>query len=226
MLVGTALCPFSARADFEVKWSCGEILTAAAFGTTSGYPTWTSESIADLDGTGGVELVVRSAGGGSISILDGATGASRFVFTIAGTLYLTTFADVDRDGLLDLIVVMSSGTRVVGWVGDPGTVMDDPQWDGPGHGVRGAGNSRPNPFGGQTEIAFSVQTPARVDLNVYEVTGRLVRRLAAGRFGAGDHSVVWNGRDDDGHPLPSGTYFYTLRVDGDEVLSRKVIALH
>jgi flagellar hook assembly protein FlgD len=48
---------------------------------------------------------------------------------------------------------------------------------------------------------------ARVAVEVYDVSGRLVESLANGVFGAGAHRFVWNGRDAFGHECGSGTYF-------------------
>ena len=41
---------------------------------------------------------------------------------------------------------------------------------------------------------------------------------------AGSHSVLWDGRDESGEPLPSGVYLYRLRA-GEVVQARKIILL-
>lgn len=68
----------------------------------------------------------------------------------------------------------------------------------------------PNPFNPRTEIAFALKSEGRVDLSVFEVSGRLVKNLAAGQWAAGEHRVIWDGRDDQGKPVGSGVYFYRL----------------
>ncbi|MFN2370222.1 MAG: S8 family serine peptidase, partial [Candidatus Krumholzibacteriia bacterium] len=72
----------------------------------------------------------------------------------------------------------------------------------------------PNPFNPATEIRFELPAEARVSLRVYDVAGRLVRTLAAGRLPAGSHAVRWDGRDDRGRGAASGTYVARLVVDG------------
>ena len=75
--------------------------------------------------------------------------------------------------------------------------------------LRGAA---PNPFNPSTTIAFDLPRAADVRLAVYDLAGRLVRTLAAGRMPAGAHRVVWNGRDDRGGTAASGMYLYRLRA--------------
>lgn len=71
----------------------------------------------------------------------------------------------------------------------------------------------PNPFNPQTEIRFSMREPSLVHLRVFDLQGRLVNTLRAGeRFEAGNHSLVWSGRNDLGRPQPSGVYLYELRI--------------
>jgi len=68
----------------------------------------------------------------------------------------------------------------------------------------------PNPFNPSTTISFEVPSPANVSISVYNVRGQKVRSLASGMYGAGVHSVVWNGCADDGRSVGSGVYFYRM----------------
>ena len=72
----------------------------------------------------------------------------------------------------------------------------------------------PNPFRPRTEIRYELPAPAAVQLTIHDASGALVRRLLGGAQAAGPHAVAWDGRDDAGAALPSGKYFYRLRVDG------------
>jgi hypothetical protein len=82
----------------------------------------------------------------------------------------------------------------------------------------------PNPFRTTTTIRYALKEPARVTLKVYNALGREVRTLASGVQAGGFRSVVWDGRDDAGAELPSGTYFYKLRA-GDFEKTRLMILL-
>jgi hypothetical protein len=70
--------------------------------------------------------------------------------------------------------------------------------------------SYPNPFNPQTRIAFSLPTPGKVSLAVFDMRGRLVRTLVDDSLAAGAHTVTWDGRDAVGASMPSGTYFCRL----------------
>lgn len=65
----------------------------------------------------------------------------------------------------------------------------------------------PNPFNPSTEVRFSLAERSAIRLQVYSVSGRLVRTLAEGVWAAGTHGVLWNGTDGDGNEVASGVYF-------------------
>lgn len=73
----------------------------------------------------------------------------------------------------------------------------------------------PNPFNPRTDIRFRLPRSGHVSLRIYDVKGRLVRTLFAETKSAGDHAVAWDGTDDQGRALASGTYYSRL-VSGDE----------
>jgi flagellar hook assembly protein FlgD len=76
--------------------------------------------------------------------------------------------------------------------------------------------ARPNPFNPSTALAFNVPGEvggARpVTLEIYDVGGRLVRRLVAGPVGTGQQTVLWDGRSDNGRGVGSGTYFAHITI--------------
>jgi hypothetical protein len=82
----------------------------------------------------------------------------------------------------------------------------------------------PNPFNPATTIAFELAAPGDVSITVYDVGGRVVRRLVDGHMPAGLHDVTWNGRDGGGAPMASGVYFYRM-IAGDILDTRKMVLL-
>jgi len=64
----------------------------------------------------------------------------------------------------------------------------------------------PNPFNPMTVIRFSLPEAAPVTLTVYNVRGQRVRTLLDEDRAAGRHEVQWDGTDDHGRGLSSGTY--------------------
>jgi hypothetical protein len=82
----------------------------------------------------------------------------------------------------------------------------------------------PNPFNPSTRIRFELPRSQDITLDVYDLRGRRVRRLAQGTWDAGEHGLVWDGTDDQGRTVPSGVYVSRLRAaDGD--LSRRMVLL-
>lgn len=84
--------------------------------------------------------------------------------------------------------------------------------------------NEPNPFNPATTIKFTIDRADRVSLNVYDVSGKLVRKLVEKNMTSGHHSEEWDGLDDNGNPVSSGLYFYRL-VAGKRSLCRKAILL-
>ncbi len=70
----------------------------------------------------------------------------------------------------------------------------------------------PNPFNPTTTISFMLNKNGQVQLNIYDLRGRLVVRLVDGTKTAGLHQVVWNGRDANGRLVGSGLYLYALET--------------
>jgi hypothetical protein len=71
----------------------------------------------------------------------------------------------------------------------------------------------PNPFNPRTTIGFRLEGTETVALRVFDLAGRLVRTLVGGEVREpGRHDIAWNGRDDDGRRVASGTYFYRLEA--------------
>jgi len=137
------------------------------------------------------------------------------------------FFDVDHDGLLDVLVPVygiSEGegqcqTVVIGWAGPPAQA----DISGPATGRAALHQSRPNPTSGGMSIEFSMPTEGNVQLRIFDVAGRVVRRLVDEHLAAGEYTIPWNGRHDDGTPAGTGNYYYQLRVDGEEQARRALL---
>ena len=76
-----------------------------------------------------------------------------------------------------------------------------------------AHSAMPNPFGTDTRIQFTLEEAASVRVDVYDVRGRMVRRVDTARFEAGPQSVLWDGRDSAGGEATAGVYFYRIHAD-------------
>jgi hypothetical protein len=83
----------------------------------------------------------------------------------------------------------------------------------------------PNPFNSSTVINYSLRWPAPIQLQVYDVAGRLTRILCSGTRMAGEYSISWDGRDQVGCSLSSGIYVYALQVGEKALMSKRSILL-
>ncbi len=85
-------------------------------------------------------------------------------------------------------------------------------------------SSYPNPFSHETTIQFGLPVPGHVELTIYDVVGRRVATLEDRQLPAGNHAIVWDGRNAAGQPVSSGTYFYRLNA-GEFERSGKMFVL-
>lgn len=92
------------------------------------------------------------------------------------------------------------------------------------HSVAMLMQNNPNPFNPSTEIKFYLPEKCEITLDVYDIKGSLITRLADGSRDEGLHIVTWNGRDGQNRLVSSGLYFYVLE-SGKIRLSKKMILL-
>ena len=85
----------------------------------------------------------------------------------------------------------------------------------------------PNPFNPETWIPYQLAKPAEVNVSIYSADGKLVRTLELGQMPAGayadkDRAAYWDGQNEQGEPVASGVYFYTLTA-GEFSATRKMV---
>jgi hypothetical protein len=82
----------------------------------------------------------------------------------------------------------------------------------------------PNPFNPRTTIKFDLSRSGSVDLAVFDVAGRLVKRLVSEPMTAGSHDITWEGRDSQDRPAAAGVYFFRLKT-ADTVDTKRMTLL-
>ncbi len=80
----------------------------------------------------------------------------------------------------------------------------------------------PNPFNPTTTIKYNAPVNGNVNVSVYNVKGQLVKTLVNEHKAAGEHSIVWNGEDNNGQQTTSGIYFYKM-TSGNRTETQKMI---
>ncbi len=84
----------------------------------------------------------------------------------------------------------------------------------------------PNPFNPTTTISFEFTTEHTeiTELMIYNMKGQKVKQLVKGQLSPGEHSFIWDGKDDEGKPVSSSLYLYKIKV-GDQEISKKMLLL-
>ncbi len=111
--------------------------------------------------------------------------------------------------------IFAHGSHIAGdqtdivFVSDPASIASGAS---PGVTLQLAGH--PNPFRGETTIAFELASAAPTDLAIFTPDGRRVRTLGRQCFPAGPHTMIWQGTDERGVRVPSGVYLARLVAPG------------
>jgi hypothetical protein len=71
--------------------------------------------------------------------------------------------------------------------------------------------SYPNPFNPETTLKFAVNSNEQATLEIFNLLGQRIKNL--GRFGRGNHEIVWNGMDDKNSAVSGGIYFARIKSD-------------
>jgi len=82
----------------------------------------------------------------------------------------------------------------------------------------------PNPFNPSTTISFTTAKAAPVQITIYNLKGQAVRTWNLETEAGGNHSVQWDGLDDNGLSLSSGVYFYRM-FSGAYSSTRKMVLM-
>jgi hypothetical protein len=82
----------------------------------------------------------------------------------------------------------------------------------------------PNPFNATTSINFVLRNTGDVTLEIYDISGRLVKTVYDGNLAAGTYSVIWDGTGKSGDVVSSGIYFYRLK-SADGISSKSMVLL-
>ncbi|MFC1490642.1 FlgD immunoglobulin-like domain containing protein [Candidatus Latescibacterota bacterium] len=115
-------------------------------------------------------------------------------------------ADLNGDGIFE--AVFNSNYDNVNIVGLPGiTGVNESLPAG-----FSLGYAFPNPFNSATTLSFELERKDRISINVYNPLGQIVRTLVDEDLTPGKHYATWNGKDNAGNTVSSGTYFFNLRT--------------
>ncbi|MEI6091835.1 MAG: FlgD immunoglobulin-like domain containing protein, partial [bacterium] len=81
--------------------------------------------------------------------------------------------------------------------------------------------NNPNPFNANTTLSYYLPLDTDIKLDIIDMYGKVIKVLTDGTVKAGKTLVNWDGRDNEGNLMPSGTYIYRI-LAGNEVKTQKM----
>ncbi len=82
----------------------------------------------------------------------------------------------------------------------------------------------PNPFNESVTFSFSVHSPAPVQLEIFDITGKKVATLVNDALQAGHYKVNWSGKSQQGLMLSEGIYLYSLQIGANKLVQKIVLS--
>jgi hypothetical protein len=143
----------------------------------------------------------------------------------------STFVGLPFNGLVTLLLRLNFTDLSHNiYIGAVGVVVSQSVTSLPNDNIPGATKNfkleqnYPNPFNPSTKIDFSVSSDEKVKIQIFNSNGELLTTLINSELETGNHSITWNGRDNNGNLVSSGIYFYQLQV-GNLTEAKKMILL-
>jgi FlgD Ig-like domain len=122
-------------------------------------------------------------------------------------------------------VISSGGIALYGLdAGDVTAVTDDVHVAAGTTTALSAGRARPTPFREEVRVRFTLARDGVVRASVYDVSGRLVRRLLDAPLPEGSHAIAWDGTERSGQRTGSGVFLLRIEALGESV-TRRVVRL-
>jgi len=83
--------------------------------------------------------------------------------------------------------------------------------------------ARPNPLSTKATVTFGLDEPGRVVAEIFDVSGRLITRLADDHFAAGSAEIEWDAVDDAGRRVSPGVYFCRVKTTRHAAVERLIV---
>jgi hypothetical protein len=170
--------------------------------------------VPDLSGDG-LEDVIGGSGYNvnTVAVMEGTSGDTLWMRPMPGPVETVSFiASIDGDESPEILVGTRTGEIMCLAGGGGVSGVRDPDDRAVTAPIRVW--HHPNPFNSTTTIRYRIGFDASANLAIFDVQGRCVRTLVDGMVTAGEHSVIWDGCDEEGVPVAAGVYFSRLQAGG------------
>jgi len=81
----------------------------------------------------------------------------------------------------------------------------------------------PNPFNNSTIIGYDINKSSHVSLKIFDLAGREIVALVNDNKPQGFYQVTWNGMNENGKQMASGTYIFTLKTEHLLITKRMIL---
>lgn len=173
-------------------------------------------SFTSLFDDGLLDMIIGEQGGALFHYKQDSLGSSNFTLIsenfngfVAGGNSSPAFADINRDGIMDLLVGNENGgIRYFRRNEETGVGQESM-----GRNPLGLISNYPNPFFSYTHIRYTLHEPARVKITICNMLGQQVRLLENSYKSQGDNVIRWDGTDEHGRALAGGFYICRMQTD-------------
>jgi len=163
---------------------------------------WTQKADGPASDLGTAVQLGNSQSAGSKAQQTGSTDAAYTVLTFGGS----------RDGLA-INEVWKYTSQVLTAITTIGTIE--------GYKLE---QNYPNPFNPTTTISYKLDKDSDVEINIFDISGKLITTLHNEYQTQGEHSITWNGTGDSGIKVGGGVYFFQIQAD-DFVQTKKMVLM-
>ena len=179
------------------------------------YQIWCAE----LNGDNQKELIISFYDTNYVAIIN--TLDNSRINLDSSPYYPKHIVDYDNDGKYEILLYNTESNKIQVW-GDGSTSAETAYETIPSKYT--LNQNYPNPFNPNTIINYQVQLSGDIELSIFDIKGRKIRKLVNKQKPVGDYQIKWDGTNDSGAPLSSGQYFYQLKV-GYFTSTKKMVLL-
>jgi FlgD Ig-like domain len=197
------------------------------------HPTYLKFPSVDFNGDGKRDVFFNTTDGKGILIIDVINNTTIFEWTDASInrAEFYVLSDVDGDGSLELVFHTQAGgvppdpyinKTYVYSTGLTASALEDKNSSSPKE--YRLEQNYPNPFNPSTTIRYSISSPEKISVKIYNISGQLIKEIVNEHSQAGEYDVIWDGKNNFGQKVSSGTYFYQL-TSRNYIDAKKMILL-
>ena len=232
--------------DLDVLTLWGAFVTTVNLYENKGYQDFVKHTVCTVPTTSGGILTpdLNNDSFFDVSFLSGGNfkylyNNGNFSFSEMDSLYIEgftyglnyTWADLDQNNYPDIMVIKETGA----YVPNLKIMFNDGDGNFGENPITGIETSNfesqtsnlccfPNPFKDLVHITFNIDKSLFAQIMVYDLNGRLINTICSDKLQKGNHKLIWNGADNNGKEVKTGTYLIVLDT-GRYINTKQVVKL-